>query len=67
MPQSNMSPKELTAFRIDPELMEGLRAIKDRDDIPISAQVRRALEMWLASKGIRTKAERKRAATRKRS
>ncbi len=61
-----MSPKELTAFRIDPEQMEGLRAIKDREDIPISAQVRRALEMWLASKGIKTKADRKRVGARKR-
>jgi hypothetical protein len=57
-----MSPKELTAFRVDPELMEGLRAIKDRDGIPISEQVRRALVAWLESKGAMP--QRKTAAAR---
>jgi hypothetical protein len=55
-----------TAFRIDAEILDGLREVKDRDGVPISEQVRRALTVWLESKGI-TKAERKRAATRKRS
>jgi hypothetical protein len=55
-----------TAFRIDAEILDGLREVKDRDGVPISEQVRRALTVWLESKGV-TKAERKRAATRKRS
>jgi hypothetical protein len=60
-----MSPKEMTAFRIAPEIMAGLRAVKDRDGEPLSIQVDRALRAWLAEKGV-MKTERKRAATRKR-
>jgi hypothetical protein len=60
------SKNKQTAFRIDAEILDGLRAIKDRDGVPISEQVRRALTVWLESKGV-AKAERKRAATRKRS
>ena len=56
-----MSPKELTAFRIAPDVMAGLRAVKERDGVPLSVQVDRALRMWLAEKGV-MKAERKRAA-----
>jgi hypothetical protein len=47
-----MSPKELTAFRIDPDVMEGLRRVKDRDGVPISVQVDRALRAWLEEKGV---------------
>jgi len=63
-----MSPtKELTAFRMDPEIMAGLRQVKERDGIPLSVQLHRALETWLEKKGVRAKkTERKRAASRKR-
>ena len=67
-----MSPTEQTAFRLDMDLMEGLRTVKERDGIPISEQVRRAVKAWLESKGVEAgrktseKAGRKRAATRKR-
>ena len=47
-----MSPKELTAFRIDPAVMDGLRRVKDRDGIPLSVQLDRALRAWLKQKGI---------------
>jgi hypothetical protein len=47
-----MSPKELTAFRIEPEIMEGLRRVKDRDGVPLSVQVDRALRAWLEKKGV---------------
>ena len=60
-----MSPKTSTTYRIDDEILQALREVKMRDGIPVSEQVRRALVMWLESKGVR-KAERKRAATRKR-
>ncbi len=62
-----MSPKELTAFRMDPELMKTLRAVKLREGIPIAAQVDFALREWLRSKGFVKKTARKRAATRKRA
>ena len=47
-----MSPKELTAFRVEPDIMEGLRRVKDRDGVPLSVQVDRALRAWLEKKGV---------------
>jgi hypothetical protein len=46
-----MTPKELTAFRIDPDQMNALRVLKERDGIRISEQVRRAIEEWLGRNG----------------
>lgn len=60
------SQKRQTAFRIEPEILEGLQAVKDRDGIPISEQVRRALREWLKRSGVNLKTERPRASTRKR-
>jgi hypothetical protein len=57
--------KRTTTVRIDEELLTGLQAIKDRDGVPISEQIRRAIDSWLESKGI-MKSERKRVAARKR-
>jgi Ribbon-helix-helix protein, copG family len=55
-------------MRIDDELLDGLQQLKDRDGIPVSEQVRRAIQAWLESKGVRrAKTERRRAVTRKRS
>jgi hypothetical protein len=45
-------PKEMTAFRIDPQIMDGLRRVKDRDGVPLSIQVDRALRAWLQKKGV---------------
>ena len=42
---------KLTAFRLETELMDALAAIRERDGIPISEQVRRALKQWIAEKG----------------
>jgi hypothetical protein len=50
-----MSPKEMTAFRIEPEIMDGLRRVKDRDGVPLSVQVDRALRAWLEKKGVPAK------------
>jgi hypothetical protein len=47
-----MSPKELTAFRLEPEIIDGLRRVKDRDGIPFSIQVDRALRAWLQKKRV---------------
>jgi hypothetical protein len=52
-------------FRIDPELEEGLRLIRERDGIAESEQIRRGIQMWLESKRA-VKSERKRVAARKR-
>jgi hypothetical protein len=61
-----MVVRKLTNFRIDPDLAEGLRAVRERDGIPDGEQIRRAVRAWLESKGV-MKAERRRASTRKRS
>ena len=60
-----MTRRTSRTFRLDPDLVKGLEDLRVRDGVPISEQVRRALRTWLDSKGI--KAERKRAATRRRS
>jgi hypothetical protein len=62
-----MSPKTASTFRIDDELMAALRAIKEREGVPVSEQVRRALLAWVEAKGVTVKSERKRAVTRLRS
>ena len=58
-----MTPRRLYNFRIDPELEAGLKAVKARDGISESEQIRRALLEWLKQKGV-MKAERTRPAQR---
>lgn len=61
-----MAPvRRVATFRIDDDLLEAMQLLQERDGIPISEQMRRALRLWLESKGV-MKAERKRAVTRKR-
>jgi len=47
--------RRVSTFRLDEDLREGLEAVWQRDGIPPSEQVRRAIRTWLTSKGIRTK------------
>ena len=58
-------------FYVDDDQRAALAAIKTRDGISESEQIRRALSAWIALKGVSTtgtkkKPGRKRAATRKR-
>ena len=62
-----MSPKELTAFRMAPELMKAMRAVKAKEGIPVAVQIDFAVRAWLKAKGIKIEADRKRASTRLRS
>jgi hypothetical protein len=64
-----VSPRQLTNFRIDNELLDALRRIKNRDGIPLSEQVRRALRTWIEQKGetVEEKTDRPRVSPRKRS
>jgi hypothetical protein len=63
-----MTPTRRTVtFRIDDDLIEGLQQIWERDGVAISEQLRRAVQAWLETRGVKVKAERKRASTRKRS
>jgi hypothetical protein len=62
-----MTPtRKVTTFRLDEELLDALRMIWERDGIQPSEQVRRAIRMWAESKGVKVKADRKRAITQKR-
>ena len=63
-----MTPtRKVTTFRVDDDLLEAMEALKERDGIPISEQMRRALRAWLEAKGVIEKAERTRPASRTRS
>ncbi len=42
-------------FFISPDLADGLKAIKERDGIPESEQIRRGIRMWLDTKGLKPK------------
>ena len=54
-------------FWIDDDLRDGLKAIRDRDGIVESEQIRRAVREWLQKKGVGAKAERPRMVARKRA
>jgi hypothetical protein len=52
--------KIMYSVRLDPLHARLLKAIKARDGIPESEQIRRALLVWFEQKGVlKTKAERK--------
>jgi hypothetical protein len=55
-------PRKRHSFFLDPELTEGLKALKARDGILESEAVRRAIAEFLERKGLKTK----RAGRRKR-
>ena len=38
------------SFRFSPEVRAALEAIKRRDGIPLSEQLRRAVQLWIAAK-----------------
>lgn len=61
-----MAPGErVVTFRPDDDVYVAMLALKARDGIPVSEQIRRALRAFVVSKGV-MKSERKRAGTRKR-
>lgn len=59
-----MTPRKLYTFYIDPELADGLKALKDKTGAPESESIRRALAVYLRKQGV-IKANRKPASTRK--
>ena len=59
------TPRRVTTFRIDADLLDGLQEVWERDGVAASEQVRRAIRAWLEQKGV-VKAQRKRS-TRRRS
>lgn len=62
-----MTPLKQTNFRLEEELLAALNDIRERDGIPVSEQVRRAIRDWIDSKTtVKVIAERKKPLTRKR-
>jgi hypothetical protein len=64
-PKSQYPKANLIALRVSDDMLADMRAIQERDGIPLSEQARRGIREWLALKGV-TKSERKRVAARKR-
>jgi Ribbon-helix-helix protein, copG family len=54
-----MSPKAMTNFRLEEEMIAALQRIRERDGIPVSEQVRRALQAWIELKGDPAKSSKK--------
>ena len=54
-------------FRIDDDLIEGLQTVWERDGIKIPEQIRRAVRVWLESKGIKSTAKSARVGTQRRA
>ena len=67
-----MSPRKLANFRLDDDLIAGLKAVQARDGMPQAEQVRRALRAGLKARGVddvvpQKKTAHKREAPRKRA
>ena len=60
-----MTPRKKYSFYIDDEQSDGLKAIKERDGVLESEQIRRAINDWLEKKGVK-KSDRKRSGKRQR-
>jgi len=52
-------PKKKYSFYIDDEQATGLKAIKDRDGVLESEQIRRAIDRWLEDKGVKKQTARR--------
>ena len=50
-----MPRRPIYNFAIDPELLAALRAVKVRDGISESEQIRRGIRLWLKTKGVTPK------------
>jgi len=61
-----VTPRARYTFFIDDEIKAALMAIKERDGISESEQIRRAIKAWVESKGV-TKAAPRRARTRRKA
>ena len=62
----NVSPRKRISVFLDAELLEGLKALKQRDLVPEAASIRQAIKEYMERKGVSTKADRLRAQTRRR-
>jgi hypothetical protein len=58
------TPRTTYTLRIEPELLDALRAITTRDGISASEQIRRGIRLWLKAKAVGRDAPRPRARVR---
>lgn len=63
---ARVAPRERFHFYIDEQQRAGLRAMKERDGISESEQIRRAIDAWLEQQGVTKRADRKRVSARPR-
>jgi hypothetical protein len=61
-----MTPRKRYSFWINDVQADGLKAVKQAEDITESEQIRQAINDWLKKKGVK-KADRKRSIKRSRS
>jgi hypothetical protein len=50
-----MTPRRVTTFRIDEEVLDAMQVVFERDGVQPAEQARRAIRAWLASKGVKVK------------
>jgi hypothetical protein len=64
-----MTPRtrKLYSFWIDPEQAAGLKRVKERDGVPESEQIRRALNSWLNRNGVTEKTAPRRVSPRRKA
>ena len=53
-----MARRPIYNFVLDQDLLDALRAIKQRDGISESEQIRRGIRLWLKTKGVKVAPER---------
>ena len=57
--------KRRCTFWIDESLGDALKTIKERDGVPESEQLRRAISAWVQSKGLKLPAEARKEPTKR--
>ena len=50
--QDERTRPHMTSLELPPELKAGLDAVRERDGVPQSEQIRRAIRVWLDAKDI---------------
>ena len=58
-----MTPRRRYSFWIDDQQADGLKAVKERDGVLESEQIRRAIDQWLEQKGVKKKTAKRSART----
>ena len=63
-----MTPTDrVITFRPDADILAGMEALKERDGVPFSEQIRRALRDWLAQKNVMKQTASRRVSPRRKA